>query len=441
MKITLLSLNLLFCLFKCASQEISYYHEPTQANAVTFPAANQFLPLTTKINAGLKNGTYWFLLEPSGEKRVLELPNTHLWDVTLHDTTSATYPDLTNTLFKTFELNPKTPYLLRVVTHKEAHIPLQISSFDTFQHTEKKRLFSLGIYYGFALMIFVVNIYYYFLFKEKSFLFYAIFLFAISLLLFHRDGLISFFADSPQINFITEPFIHIFVPISGIIFAANYLQLLDNWPTYKFYVWPLAMGTAIFMIAYLSVGNFIFFVIADICAILTLLILWLSGLYLSFKNTFSLFFTLAYSIILILAFDFFISPLFGWSNIGITTDYLKIGGYIEMLLLSLSVVFRMKLLHKQNEFMETELYHYTQEIQTLGIELQKVQDGNTFSTANLSAREIEILQKIAAGKLNKQIADELCISINTVKFHTKNLYAKLNVKGRNELIGQKTTSH
>lgn len=46
----------------------------------------------------------------------------------------------------------------------------------------------------------------------------------------------------------------------------------------------------------------------------------------------------------------------------------------------------------------------------------------------LSAREREVLRLIAQGKINKEIADILCISINTVITHRKNISAKLNIK-------------
>ncbi len=46
---------------------------------------------------------------------------------------------------------------------------------------------------------------------------------------------------------------------------------------------------------------------------------------------------------------------------------------------------------------------------------------------HLSERELEILHLIAGGKKNQEIADELFISLNTVRYHTKNLYSKLNV--------------
>jgi len=46
----------------------------------------------------------------------------------------------------------------------------------------------------------------------------------------------------------------------------------------------------------------------------------------------------------------------------------------------------------------------------------------------LSQREIEVLRLVAAGKINKEIADTLNISINTVQSHRKNITAKLGIK-------------
>jgi ATP/maltotriose-dependent transcriptional regulator MalT len=48
----------------------------------------------------------------------------------------------------------------------------------------------------------------------------------------------------------------------------------------------------------------------------------------------------------------------------------------------------------------------------------------------LSAREVEILMLTARGHTNEQISKELFISVNTVKTHLANVYAKLDVKNR-----------
>ncbi|MCI5885421.1 MAG: helix-turn-helix transcriptional regulator [Clostridiales bacterium] len=52
----------------------------------------------------------------------------------------------------------------------------------------------------------------------------------------------------------------------------------------------------------------------------------------------------------------------------------------------------------------------------------------------LTVRECEVLRLIYSGYTNAEIADELVISINTVKKHTQNMYEKLAIGNRMELI-------
>jgi len=50
----------------------------------------------------------------------------------------------------------------------------------------------------------------------------------------------------------------------------------------------------------------------------------------------------------------------------------------------------------------------------------------------LSDREIEVLRLVAAGRSNQQIADELVISLNTVRRHVSNIFDKTGVANRVE---------
>lgn len=52
------------------------------------------------------------------------------------------------------------------------------------------------------------------------------------------------------------------------------------------------------------------------------------------------------------------------------------------------------------------------------------------STDALSAREIEVLELIVNGKTNKEIADALLITANTVKNHLSNILDKLHLQNR-----------
>ena len=52
----------------------------------------------------------------------------------------------------------------------------------------------------------------------------------------------------------------------------------------------------------------------------------------------------------------------------------------------------------------------------------------------ITKRERQVVEKICLGKTNKQIADELFISLQTVKDHTHRIYSKLGVKSRMQLV-------
>ncbi|HSA99286.1 MAG TPA: LuxR C-terminal-related transcriptional regulator, partial [Anaerolineales bacterium] len=54
----------------------------------------------------------------------------------------------------------------------------------------------------------------------------------------------------------------------------------------------------------------------------------------------------------------------------------------------------------------------------------------------LSEREIEVLHLMAEGYKYKEIAERLVVSINTVRYHTRNIYGKLNATNRTQAIGR-----
>jgi DNA-binding NarL/FixJ family response regulator len=51
---------------------------------------------------------------------------------------------------------------------------------------------------------------------------------------------------------------------------------------------------------------------------------------------------------------------------------------------------------------------------------------------DLTARELEVLQRVAVGLSNRQIAQELWLSDQTIKFHLHRIYRKLGVANRTE---------
>lgn len=59
----------------------------------------------------------------------------------------------------------------------------------------------------------------------------------------------------------------------------------------------------------------------------------------------------------------------------------------------------------------------------------------------LTGQEMKVLERLATGDSNKDIARTLGLSLNTVKTHTANLYAKLEVGSRGQAVSKARSLH
>jgi DNA-binding CsgD family transcriptional regulator len=64
--------------------------------------------------------------------------------------------------------------------------------------------------------------------------------------------------------------------------------------------------------------------------------------------------------------------------------------------------------------------------------MQARQDPASLPIQRLTARELEVLRRTAAGGTNADVADELGVSVHAVKFHLASIFRKLNVHNRTE---------
>jgi NarL family two-component system response regulator LiaR len=79
-------------------------------------------------------------------------------------------------------------------------------------------------------------------------------------------------------------------------------------------------------------------------------------------------------------------------------------------------------------------------VKTIVIEKQVAADaGFTLNEAELSKlrisnRELEVLQLMARGLSNQEIAERLFVSLNTIKTHSSNLFLKMEVERRTQAV-------
>ena len=78
------------------------------------------------------------------------------------------------------------------------------------------------------------------------------------------------------------------------------------------------------------------------------------------------------------------------------------------------------------------------ELQNQIVELLKDADATTLTPVGLTAREMEVLELIAVGKTNRDIAKDLVITVPTAARHVSNIFSKIGVNNRTEAAAYAT---
>lgn len=102
-------------------------------------------------------------------------------------------------------------------------------------------------------------------------------------------------------------------------------------------------------------------------------------------------------------------------------------GAIAILFTGLGIWLALKLIKPKIETVVVEKAVY---VQTSGFNINEAE----LMKVGLSKRELEVLQLIAEGLSNQEIASRLFVSLNTVKTHSSKVLEKLEVKRRTQAI-------
>ncbi len=102
------------------------------------------------------------------------------------------------------------------------------------------------------------------------------------------------------------------------------------------------------------------------------------------------------------------------------------GGLIALVFAAVGIWLGLKLTRKEQVVIVKEVS--VPSAQTFVLNEAKVAD------LGITPRELEILQLISSGLSNREIADKLFVSENTVKTHSSRVFDKLNAKRRTQAV-------
>jgi DNA-binding CsgD family transcriptional regulator len=108
------------------------------------------------------------------------------------------------------------------------------------------------------------------------------------------------------------------------------------------------------------------------------------------------------------------------------------GGLIALVFASLGIWLGLKITRKKEIIVERELI-VEREVPVFAATPFAV-NGERLRELAITRRELEILELIATGMSNREIADKLFVSENTVKTHSSRLFDKLSAKRRTQAV-------
>lgn len=416
------------------SQSEIFYLKDSSNNLTPETVLNkEFLPLENRILEKYTNSTFWFKIPSS---------STHLKSVIRINSSKTNYTQayqnlkeikkLNNQRYTSFKFSREHPLYVKVNTIFSPNFSLDLKTEEDFYYKEQLNLMLNSFYYGIVFLVILFSINYYYFFKDKTFIYYAFFLISLTFSFIVSDGMLTFFNINDKIIEILILLDYVLITYCISKFSNSFLILDNFYPKVKKYVYLVGVNIILFVFLFLIFRKNELYIILNILMFILLFTYWFIGILLFNKSVHNRIFALGYVVLLFSCLDFFVLNNFGISLFNSSPLTNKIGGFIQIIALSFAVLFREKNLRKYNFFMKNEIKKFSKELEELT--LQITEEPKTAKIENLSSREREIFNLIAIGKSNKEIANDVNISVNTVKFHVKNIYGKLNIKNRKEVL-------
>lgn len=325
----------------------------------------------------------------------------------------------------------------------------EIEPINALSNSYDLKSLLIGLFFGFMLVMAIYNLLLYFSLKDKTYLLYVGVVVFNILTTLATNGISGqyFWPNQPDLDGI------IYISFAGLSmffssrFAADFLELKRNHKTLNKFMWVIACFSLL-----LTLLSF-FLTIEQITPFGRWLVLLSFPSYIfvaiiAFKKGFkpAKFYLIAW-IPYVIGLSTRVMHGAGWlpDNLLIKSS-LELGGALEIVLLSFALADRIKRIQEENIQIRTQLKDYISQVISLEEQIefsntdnrslseQKIQ--KISKNHNLTERETDVLIYLTKGLNNKQIAAELFISLNTLKYHTRNIYEKMDIKRRAEITSK-----
>jgi len=317
--------------------------------------------------------------------------------------------------------NKQSTIYLKFKTSWSSNFPIKIGTRDKILHRLFNEELIGGIYIGILFIMVFYNMFIYFSIKDKSYIYYVIYIFSFLLFQFNEMGYAYKYLwySHPENYSIATKILPTITTITAIIFVRDFLKTKTYAPKLdKMFNLFLIALSCIFLLVFNEAYNSIYFSVINILTLIVSLYTLVVAIYIVWIGFApAKFFLIAWSILLLSIIQFNLSNLGFIPYYTITDHSLEIGSTIEIVLLSLGLAYRINVLKREKEASQAEALALVNEKKVL-IENQN------FKLENLVAKRTEKLE-IRNEIINKK-NEEKSIMMREIHHRVKNNLQMIN---------------
>ena len=294
-------------------------------------------------------------------------------------------------------------------------------------------LFLKGTFYGAISIILLLNLISFFLFEEKVFGYFGLAVTGTLLLFFGEDNLSGLLFQQTLFKS-TAVTTTILCATAGLValYSSQYLTIKEYFPKLKTFTVPLFLVAAGLSVTHWFVDNAMLPVAVNIISFTLLTCYFAGGIMLFLKNNYSKFYVLGMAIPLLLVLDYFVLQVIGINFLNVSLTAVKASFFINVLLMTYAILFRMKDIKEETAARKTEMEIFLNKEKMMErdniIKLtEEMYLENLIMQYDLDGLEIKLLQYISEGKENKKIAKKLNTSEIEIEEMTRGLYNKIQI--------------
>ncbi|MDB4175980.1 7TM-DISM domain-containing protein [Flavobacteriaceae bacterium] len=295
-------------------------------------------------------------------------------------------------------------------------------------------LFLKGTFYGAISIILLLNMISFFLFEEKVFGYFGLAVTGTLILFLGEDNLSGLLFQQTLFKG-TGVTTTILCATAGLValYSSQYLTIKEYFPKLKTFTVPLFLVAAGLSVTHWFVDNAMLPVAVNIISFTLLTCYFGGGIMLFLKNNYSKFYVLGMAIPLLLVLDYFVLQVIGINFLNVSLTAVKASFFINVLLMTYAILFRMKDIKEETAARKTEMEIFLNKEKMMErdniIKLtEEMYLENLIMQYDLDGLEIKLLQYISEGKENKKIAKKLNTSEIEIEEMTRSLYNKIQIE-------------